>query len=225
MRNTNVFTIVLYGLIGLVIILAGFKACDIRSKSIATQKAKEDFLDETISKVPYIDPDSTIRQSSFDTDTSKQADGIEYDKPNTSKPNSGTSKPGIAPVTTKPTVPPATNKPSTTSPKPAAPKTVTPAPLPTAKPAPSTSPSTSNAPPVSSGKYVVVTGAFKSIANARDEMEALVKMGYQNAEVKSLASGYYHAIATRSNDKAAAQKIADQLKTKGFAKAYVRTGK
>jgi cell division septation protein DedD len=208
MRNNNFITYALYGMIGLLIVIAGYKACEMKAKE-AEQAEKNKQLDETLDYYGFLD-DSTSTESTFDSSgTSAAVDGIEYDEP---QPISRPEQPTVTKkekVENKPTT---TTTTSTADKQPVQPKVTTTKPSVTSQPQP----------PSNSGRYMVVTGAFRSIANARDEMEGLVKSGYLNAEVRSLAQGYHHAIAFRSNSKSAAQQKANELRSKGFPEAYVK---
>ena len=205
MRGNKIVTYVLIGMIGLLVVIAGYKMWEARVQN-AEQAEKDRQLNETLDYYGYLEQgDSSFTESSFDT-TGSTASGIEYDQdpqPQTrANTNSNTS--------TNTSTPP---KKTTSKPRK---KASTPPPAKTGSGVKS-----EPKPPANSGRYMVITGAFRSISNARDEMESLVKMGYLNAEVRSLSKGYHHSIAYRSNNKNSAQQKAAELKGK-FPGAYVK---
>lgn len=225
MRTNTIFTYALYAALALLISIAGFKACQMKSEQSA--KAEEEAaLEQRLQQLGYVDPDTPAAESSAfigDNTTNKDADpvpsagGIEYTDPTPSSPQTApSSKPVTKP---QPTAPQPT---ATTTQKPVAPTTkpvtVINSPKPQA-PAPSTKPAESG----TSGKYLVVTGSFSVMDNARDEMESLIKMGYVNAEVRKFNAAYATVIALRTNDRKKADAEVAKLRSKGYAGAYVRT--
>ncbi len=223
MKSNSLFTYVIYALLLGLILIAGYKACQIRQEQ-ALQKKEREELEQVMRNLGYTN-DSTANGSSYlggadsSTITAKSApvtttatkstsstpkvsaNGIEEDEPaaKTAKPATNTAKPlASAPTTTS------------TS----------------AKTSTSTQPSTlSGNVPSYGGRYLVITGAFKQMENARDEMETLVKAGYRNAEVKKFTGAWAHVIALRTNDKAAAERAVQKLKSEGYPGAYLKDSK
>jgi cell division septation protein DedD len=229
MRTNTIFTYALYAALALLISVAGYKACQMKSAQSA--KAEEEAaLEQRLQELGYVNPDTTQEESSAYVGDDKSGSeetpasspsGIEY-----SDPTPVTSEP--APVS-KPAVkqqPAPTQSTTTTAQKPAASKPAT-----TSKPAPviedpkpqSPAPSPKPAATVASGKYLVVTGSFSVMDNARDEMETLIKMGYVNAEVRKFKPSFATVIALRTNDRKKADAEAAKLKSKGYSGTYVRT--
>lgn len=225
MKSNSLITYIIYALLLGLILVAGYKACQIRQEQTQRQKENAE-LDQVMRDLGYSN-DSTASGSSYlgsSDSTAKKSPATST--PTTGKPSATTqaqpkvSATGIEDESPKPqSAQPA--KPTTTqATKPAVTQTVKPVvtqPTTTAK-----SPNLSGNTPNYSGKYMVVTGAFKQVENARDEMETLVKAGYRNAEVKKFTSAWAHVIALRTNDKAAAEKAVAKLKTEGYPGAYVK---
>jgi cell division septation protein DedD len=69
--------------------------------------------------------------------------------------------------------------------------------------------------PSNNGRYLVVVGAFSQIENARSEMEKLVKMGYQDAEVIKYKNDLWRLIAKRCSNRTDAQKYEGDLERHG----------
>ena len=226
MRTNTIFTYALYAALALLISLAGYKACQMKSEQSA--KAQEEAeLEQRLQELGYVQPDTTAEESSaYLGDQGAEAgsapagtpEGIEYTDPVPSTPKpAATNKPApkqqnSAPQTAAPTVQkpaPVTTKPTTVvteDPKPQSPVS-------SPKPA---------APAAPTGKYLVVTGSFSVMDNARDEMETLIKMGYVNAEIRKFKPTFATVIALRTNDRKKADAEVAKLKSKGYAGAYVR---
>lgn len=200
MKTNSLLTYLLYALLAVLILGAGYKACQMQKEK--QQKAQEQAeWDDTIRKL-YPDSDSlgsgssyvsadSARQTTGTKTASPSASGIEDEKPATKTPSTTTKTPSTAPATT--TKPPATT---------------------TTKPKTSTAKGGSAVKGAGTGRYSVQAGAFSSKENARDRLEELIKMGYTNAEIS--ASGKYHVVVVmRTNDKAKAIQVNDQLERRG----------
>lgn len=213
MRTNNLPTYILYAILAGIILIAGYKACQIRTEQ--AQRAKENAeLDQVMRDFGYTD-DSTSAGSSYmggDSATTSAArpkpDGTATTAPKVSASGIEDETPATS---ARQTTPPA-SQPSATRSQPAT----------TTKTAPA-SPGLTPKAPVYTGKYLVITGAFRQKQNARDEMETLVKSGYRNAEVKQFTSAWAHVIALRTNDRAAADRAVEKLKSEGYPGAYVKT--
>lgn len=205
MKSNSLLTYVLYGLLGIFILAAGYYACDKQNKQkeLAASEAVE--LQETLVDLGYASEDSTGSGSSFVGSDSTQPEtvsqtGIEAD-PSPTKPTA------TKPSSTKPT----------TTPKPlVATKPSTPAiasPKPVEKPA-TTSPKTVAGP--GTGRWAVRAGTFANMDGARRRLEQVIKAGYTKSEISKTHDGKAAVIVFRSNDKNAAIRIMDQLESKGI---------
>lgn len=217
MKSNNLFTYVLYGLLVLLIAVAGYKACEMRQKK-AKEEQEAAELQKTLQDLGYTSDDATDTGSMYSGDSTKS---ISPSRPKTSISKDGivdeentvatptTTKPG-AKAAVKPGAKSADDSPTTTTAKSG---------TTSAKTAPKVA---AKKPTFSSGRYMVVTGSFRQMANARDEMETLVKMGYTNAEVRKFNGAYATVIATRSNNMETARNAANKLRELGFPGAYVK---
>ncbi|MCC7505002.1 MAG: SPOR domain-containing protein [Saprospiraceae bacterium] len=219
MKSNSLVTYVIYTLLLALILVAGYKACQIRQEQALQAKEREE-LEQVMRDLGYSANDTSSGSSYLganDTSATKtspapaakpgsttapkvSASGIEDDAP-TSAPQTATKQ---SPAATAPKTTTTTSAPGST--------------------APSSGNLTSKAPSYG-GRYMVITGAFKQMENARDEMETLVKAGYRNAEVKRFTSAWAHVIALRTNDRAAAERAVEKLKAEGYSGAYVKDGK
>ena len=204
MKSNSLLTYVLYGLLGLFILSAGYYACDKqkKEKELAAREAAE--LQETLVDLGYASEDTTGNGSSYvgsDSSSSKSVSktGIE-DDPTPTKPTA--TKPITTPATKPATKPAVTTKPST----PASPK-------PIAQPG-TTQPKTVAGP--GTGRWAVRAGTFAYMDGARRRLEQVIKAGYTNAEISKTSDGKAAVVVFRSNDKNAAIRIADQLESKGI---------
>lgn len=203
MKTNSLLTYVLYALLLGLILVAGYKACEIRQEQTKRQKENAE-LDQVMRNLGYADdttatgssylgPDSATQTTPPATAAPKQqtpsvsSTGIERDDPAPqTQPKKDAAKPTTTTTTTK-------------------------------------SPGLSGKPPVSSGRYYVITGSFDYMENARDAMETLVKAGYRNAEVKKFTPARAHVVALRTNDRAAADRAVEKLRSEGYSDAYVKT--
>lgn len=208
MKSNSLLTYVLYGLLGLFILAAGYYACQ-KQKEQKEQAAKEAAeLEETLRDMGYSSEDTTAASGSSYTnkDTLTKSSST-----TTTKPGSKTtvSKNGIEEETATTTK----NKPSTTT----TPTTTKPSNT-LVKPTTSTTTKkgvTSVKGP-GTGRWAVRAGTFAYMDGARRRLEEVIKAGYPNAEISKTKEGKAAVIVFRSNDKNAAIKIADQLEEKGI---------
>lgn len=201
MRNNNLLTYILYALLGAFIIAAGYYACQ-KQKEKKEQAAREAAeLEETLREMGYA--------SEEETDTGSTHSGSDSIPPSAAKPVTPEKKPGSSATAT----PPATKdqKPTT-------------APAPPAKSTPSTAAApkvSSTQPPASvkgpgSGRWAVRAGTFSVMDGARKRLEQVIKAGYPNAEISKTKDGKAAVVVYRSNDKAAATRVANDLSGKGI---------
>jgi len=220
MRTNTLLTYLLYALLIGLISAAGYLAY--KTKQEKAQKARDtQDVNETLRTLGYSPEDSTAAGgSSFSTgsDTIGSAtvhaktkvtrDGIEEDAPadtRTTTPLATTSTKPAAATATKPA---ATTRPAAT--QQAAPKTA-------AKGiSGSATPSKNLNTDARGGRYQVRAGSFSVMANARDLLEKIIKMGYQQAEIGKVNGGKYATVVVmRTNDRTAATKVMDKLEDKG----------
>lgn len=210
MRTNNLLTFLLYALLLGLILVGGYKACQMRNDKAELAKQAEAM--KQWDDMRHVEPDSTAASgSSFvSKDTSL---GV-------SKSNNTPEGIEDEPVST----PKTTAAPTSTTPKQEAPKTE-PAKTSATAPAKTTTPKTgsttagSTAPKsvkgLGSGRYSVRVGSFGDVDRARNQLEKVIKLGFLNAEINKINNGQLSTVVVfRSNDKAAATKIMDQLKAK-----------
>lgn len=204
MKSNNVLTYVLFGLLGLFILAAGYYACEKQKREKALKAQEEAELQETLREMGYAEDDTTASSgSSFSpTDTSSAKTTT---KPGATPPKSTVSKDGVedeaAAKTTKTTTTAAPQKLSST----AKPSTTT-----------TTKKGVSAVKGPGSGRWAVRVGTFAYMDGARRRLEEVIKAGYPNAEISKTKDGKAAVVVFRSNDKNAAIRIADQLEEKGF---------
>jgi cell division protein FtsN len=223
MKN-NTFTYLLYAVIGLLIVFAGYLA--IEHKKEQTRKAEEmardqEQLSRTLSQNGTIDTTSgngsayigekTTTPTGSTTVPTADKNGIEQDVPTSST----AAQPKAAPTATQPA--PKSAAPAPTAPKPTA---LAPAPVTGSKTlAPKTgagvAPKTV-APPAPSGRFHVVAGVFSQVANARSEMERMVKLGYRNAEVVKIKDGEWRVVVHRAKSRTEALEYKGDLERHGI---------
>ncbi len=212
MKSNSLITYVIYALLLGLIMVAGYKACQIRQEQSQRQKENAE-LDQVMRDLGYSNDSTTSGSTYVDSSESRVQQASPIVKiPTSVKPSAGeTTQPKVSAtgIEDEPSAPQSTPATKTTTVKPT---TTT-----TAK-----SPSLSGKTPNYGGRFMVITGAFKDVGNARDEMETLVKAGYQNAEVKKFTSAWAHVIALRTNDRAAADRAVEKLKSEGYSGAYVK---
>jgi SPOR domain len=218
MNSKNLLSTLLYALIGLLVVVVGYKACQIRKEADA-KKLEDSRFSQQLRDMGYVDTDSAAAGSAYVSETGAAANGATY--PDGAKESTTSTAP--APVTNSAS---GIEGAAATS---------------TAKGADS-SPGKQEVDEegqkvrvtdidaefgmVDKPKYMVITGSFRKLANARKSMEALVKKGYTNAEVGRFNRGTFAcAIAKRSDSLKDAQAFAKKLKGQGFPDAFVKTKK
>lgn len=206
--NTNkVLSYVLVALfVGLIFLLV-YKACEMKEERARVAKENAEFQ-QTLRDFGYVQDDTTGSQFSGDENnysdpaanqTIVNKDGIEEDapaKPVTTTPsNTNTTKSTASPAT-KPNPTTTTTTKAVETPK----KVISP-----------------SLPNYQDGRYRVVAGSFTILDGARREMERLIKMGYQDAEVGKYNHGKYAVvIVKRTNNLQEAYRIAGELQQKGI---------
>ncbi len=208
MKTNSLLTYLLYALLAALIFIASYKACQMK-KEKAEKIQEEAELQKTLRDMGYATDttaSSTYAAGTEDYTSAKpDANGI-VDAPSSS-------------TTTKPTTT-TTTKPTTTT------KTVTaPTTVPTTATATKTTSTTGTGLTAKSGvsqvkgpgtgKYSVRAGTFSSKERARSQLETVIKLGYQTAEVSPTKNGYWTVLILRTNDRAKGAKMVDQLVSKG----------
>ncbi|MBK9335810.1 MAG: SPOR domain-containing protein [Lewinellaceae bacterium] len=205
--NTNkLLTYLLYALLGGLILVAGYKVWENKQRS--TRLAKEDAeFRQSMRDLGYVEPDTTGSQ--YDGDEPAGA---------TTPPAPGSSSVVTADGIEEETPTAATPTPQQPAAKPA-PKTTTPTP---AAPAPRTEEPRNLDTDNSDGRYRVIAGSFTKLAGARREMERIIKMGYQDAEVGLYNRGKFAVvIVKRTNNLNEAIRIQEALERKGVDASVV----
>jgi cytoskeletal protein RodZ len=199
MKNNSLLTYVLYGLLGLILIIAGYYACQKQKDTKLKKEQDEAELQQTLKDMGYAQNDTTTTGgSSFvERDTNKAR--------TTAKPTVNKDGIEVDPAGTKPvvTTQPGTKKPTTAV-------TTTPA-----KPVVKKTTSKGIAGP-GSGRWAVRAGTFAYMEGARRRLEEVIKAGYPNAEISKTADGKAAVVVFRSNDKNAAIRVVDKLEEKNI---------
>ena len=213
MRSNNLLTLLLYALLLGLVVVGGYKACEMRKEKadLAKQDAemKKYWSDmgspaadsSTTGGSTYASGDTSLNNNT--TTTKPSADGIEPDE----QPAPPTGKAATTTTATK-TVTPAATKPAATTEATKTAATKPAAPKPTAKGAGTVG--------LGSGRYSVRVGSFSSMENARTQLEKVIKLGYPNATIGKTNGGKYATVVVfKSNTKAAAIRVMDKLEEKG----------
>jgi cell division septation protein DedD len=213
MKSNNVFTYLLYALLGVLLLSVGYLALEKRKE--AARKAEElrkdsEQLERSMSDLNSVgDSITATGESAYVGETAGKkttanSNGIE-DEPVATKPSAAKT-----PTTTTATKPVATT-----------PKTGTTAPTVVADPKKlvakggSVAGAKQSIAPSNNGRFLVVVGAFSQIENARTEMEKFVKMGYQDAEVVKYKTDLWRVIAKRCSKRTDAEKYEGDLERHG----------
>lgn len=209
MRSNNTFTYVLYALLGVLLIAAGYLALERRKENALKaeeMRRDQEQLERTLSGMSEVSSDTASRSAYVGESTKKVAtskDGIE-DEPAT--------KTAAKPTTTTAAKPAATTTAAAT--KPAATTTTAPAKLLVAKGGATTTPK--SVAPIKTGRYLVVVGAYGQVENARSAMERFVKMGYRDAEVIKYKTDMWRVVAARCAKASAAAEYETDLERQGI---------
>lgn len=212
MKSNNVFTYLLYALLGVLLLSVGYLALEKRKE--AARKAEElrkdsEQLERSMSDLNSVGDTTTTGESAYvgetaGTKTTANNSGIE-DEPVATKPSA-----------TKTTAPTTATKPVATTPK-----TGTTTPTVVADPKKlvakggSVTGAKQSIAPSNNGRFLVVVGAFSQIENARTEMEKFVKMGYQDAEVVKYKKDLWRLVAKRCSKRSDAAKYEGDLERHG----------
>ncbi len=195
MKNNSLLTYVLYGLLALIIMIAGYYTCQRQKDQKLKKEQDEAELQQTLNNMGYGKTDSaSINGSAY-----IGADSVKTPSTDATKPS--TNSTGIV---NEPSG--ASTKPTTGTQKPATPTTTAPA-------TPSTT-KTSVAGP-GTGRWAVRAGTFANMEGARRRLEQVIILGYTKAEISKTKDGKAAVVVFRSNDKNAAIRVVDKLEAAG----------
>ncbi len=202
MNTTKILTYLLYALLGGLILVAGYKACQMKNRQASLAKEAQEFDQQR--DLGYTDPDSLGTLYEGDTSTVVISDGGIEDEPAAAKPSDNAPAPITQPA--RPTEKPATPPPTQTKPQ-------TPPPA---------QPPTDLDSDTRDGRYRVVAGSFTKLESARREMQRIIKMGYTDAEIGYYNRGKYAAVVVkRTNSLSEANRIVDDLERRGIDAAVI----
>ncbi|HOY05606.1 MAG TPA: SPOR domain-containing protein [Saprospiraceae bacterium] len=211
MKTNNLLTYLLYALLGLLIIAAGYKACQMQ-ESKKRQAEEEAELQKTLRDMGYVQDDTTATGSSYAGDTTTStvvtSSGIEKE-PATSTTPTTSSRSTAATPTTKTTTP----KPVTTTPAASTASTVKSA---TSTASTMASKGVAAVKGPGTGRWAVRAGTFSQMEGARRRLEEVIRLGYPNAEISKTSDGKAAVVVFRSNDKNAAIRVVDKLEEKNI---------
>ncbi len=214
MKTNNLLTMLLYGLLGILILAAGYKACEMQ-KEKKRQALEEAELQKTLRDMGLTDSDTTSTGSAYRAGSDSTGLSTTTAAPTTTAPT--TTKTGItqtAPVTTT-NQPKAVTKAPPTATQPTAPTAV----KPTITTKPTTTKGVAKTPKVAgpgNGRWAVRAGTFSSMAGARTRLEQVIRAGYPNAEISKTSSGMAAVVVYRSDNKTNAINVVDKLEEKGI---------
>jgi cell division septation protein DedD len=214
MKTNNLLTYILYSLLIGLVMMAGYKACQLKQDKALQAKESAD-MSKALQDLGYAESDST--GSTHSEDGSYKDGSAEADTKTTTGGGAKISndKSGIEgdEEVTKPVT-------SSTKGKPLVADTQE-----DAKPS-RTKVRDLDAEGSNSPKYMVLAGTFTIMDNAREQMESLVKKGFEEAEVGKFNRGKFAcAIAKRTNSLSEAKSVMAKLKAKGFKDALVKERK
>lgn len=199
MKTNTLLTYLLYALLAGLIGVAGYKACQMQKEKANLAKESEDeAFKKQMRDMGYLEEDTTGSQYAGDESTSTVQPG----GTSTAPANESTATqdgiedevPASGAVQPEKSTPPATTAPQKSD-------------IETTK-----SVSDSGGKP----RYYVSAGSFTQLAAARRQMENVIKMGYENAEIGYTNRGKYAVVVVmRTNSLDEANKVLDRLEAKG----------
>jgi cell division septation protein DedD len=221
MRSNNLLTFLLYALLLGLVVVGGYKACEMRKEKADLAKQDAEM------KKYWSDMGSPAADSSASGGSTYASGDTSLDRTsNAAKQPSAADANGIErddqptpTAATKPAAPSAQAAPKTSATAAAAPTTKTETAPTTAKPAapkPASTAKGAGAVGLGSGRYSVRVGSFSSMENARSQLEKVIKMGYPNAAIGKTNGGKFATVVVfKSNNKAAAIRVMDKLEAQG----------
>lgn len=198
MKTNTFLTYLLYALLAGLIGVAGYKACQIQKEKADLAKESEDeAFKKQMRDFGYLDEDTTGSQYAGDEGIATTPAGAATPSESTVNPD-GIEDEAPATTTATPKTPPATNT---------APKSATP---------PKSDDETTTASASEKPRYYVSAGSFTKLEAARRQMEKVIKMGYENAEIGYTNRGKFAVVVVmRTNSLSEANKVVDRLEGKG----------
>lgn len=209
MKTNTLLTYILYALLIGLVLAAGYQACRMQQqkKQNAEQEAE---LQQTLRNLGYADTTGAGSSYVGGSDTSDTAPSPVATPAGSAKTNAGGIEDDPTPVSGTTTTKTAPSGTQSVAPKQEAPKT-------TKTTGKSTAPSRDLNADTKGGRYQVRVGSFSVMDNARDQLEKVIKMGYQQAEIGKINNGKYATVVVvRTNNLAAATAAADKLEDKGI---------
>lgn len=215
MKSNSLLTYLLYALLGVLIITAGYKACQMQKEK--QRKAQEEAeWQETLKKL-YPEGDSTAGGSSY---IERDSAAGHSTRPSVSPSDIEDAAPSAS-TNTKATTPKTTTTTKTTTATKTPPTSTAPGTTTTTTKTTTTKTTTPAVQGVGSGRWEVRAGTFSSASNARERLEQVIRMGYTNAEVRT-ANGKSAVIVLRTNDRKRADQAVDQLTRRGVDAAVFK---
>lgn len=214
-KTSSLLTWLFYALIALLILLIGYKAFQERKANQAAMAKTADMNEALRDDVGYVDADS--EGSEFDAKTGDEA----YPDDATEKPtiNDGTAiTDGPEMKDTGIEAADATaNEPTSTSVQDEEGKSLD------VDEMDYDEPTEESASDGTEGAYMVITGTFRQMIHAEEELKKLVKKGYGDAEIGKFNRGAFACtIAYRTNDLGEARAVASRLRRAGYVEAFVK---
>lgn len=210
MKTNTFLTYLLYALLAGLIGVAGYKACQIQKEKADLAKESEDeAFKKQMRDFGYLDEDTTGSQYAGDDGvaTTPAGDGAAVTPSESTVNPDGIEDEAPATTTATPKTPPSTTT---------APQTATP---------PKSKDETTTASASESGskpRYYVSAGSFTKLEAARRQMERVIKMGYENAEIGYTNRGKFAVVVVmRTNSLSEANKVVDRLEGKGLDASVV----
>lgn len=216
MKNNSLLTYVLYGLLGLIIAVAGYYACQKQKEKNLKKEQDEAELQQTLRNMGYAQDDTTAATgSSFASEksTAPTTTGTTSKTGIEDEPATTTSKTGVT-TTAKPAEKTPTTTTTTTAVKPTVTKPTTS--TPSIAPKKTTTTTAKGVAGPGTGRWAVRAGTFAYMDGARRRLEQVIKAGYPNAEISKTSDGKAAVVVLRTNDKTAAIKVVDKLEEKGI---------
>lgn len=199
MKTNTLLTYLLYALLAGLIGVAGYKACQMqKDKANLAKESEDEAFKKQMRDMGYLEEDTTGSQYGGDESAGAAQPG---DASTASSSESTVNPQGIedeAPVSTT-TQPEKSTPPSTTTTK-----------------GVDTEPETRVSETGAKPRYYVSAGSFTQLAAARRQMENVIKMGYEDAEIGYTNRGKYAVVVVmRTNSLGEANKVLDRLEAKG----------
>ncbi|MCB0526480.1 MAG: SPOR domain-containing protein [Saprospiraceae bacterium] len=207
MRSNNFLTYILYGLLSLTIIIAGYYACQKQREKKLKQEQDEAELQQTLRDMGYgvTDTSSASAGSAFEGGDAKESN----------KTDPATAKNVNTPPAMEPKTDPQPQQATKTTPQQGAKTSPQQTQTSTTKPSTGSTGPAKTVPGPGSGHWAVRAGTFAYMDGARRRLEQVIKLGYTNAEISKTSDGKAAVVVFRSNDKNAAIRVADKLESAG----------